>query len=228
MVRNILSIVIALILIIGCNCYRGPRTEFGFPRREVKPFNTSVNSYTTLDTTGIYKHKINFFYASPTAGYSYYDIVDYNSSTTVSYYKFHPASGAIEQMDFSSPFFAAGAVLSKAFGAIFGLTSKVAGSGITNSRALGIAGEEAVGISGPKTANQVGGRTRFPDALTRTTLEEVKNVKYQSFTSQLRDYSLYSQQNGLEMILHTRSTTTLSKPLQHSINNGLTTHKTFP
>ncbi len=69
---------------------------------------------------------------------------------------------------------------------------KAAKGGIANSRALGIAGEQAVGLSGAKTAIQVGGRTRIPDALTRTTLTEVKNVKTLSFTRQLRDFHTYS------------------------------------
>jgi len=95
------------------------------------------------------------------------------------------------------------------------------------SQLTGVAGEQAVGISGVKTAIDVGGRIRIPDNLTRTALEEVKNVKYQSLTGQLKDFYNYSQSNGLQMILHTRSTTVISKPLQALIDNGSITHKLF-
>ncbi|MCB9082408.1 MAG: hypothetical protein H6555_11935 [Lewinellaceae bacterium] len=100
--------------------------------------------------------------------------------------------------------------------------------GVANSRALGLAGEQAVGLSGAKTSIQVGGRTRIPDALTRTTLTEVKNVKSLSFTRQLRDFHTYSQQNGLDFILYTRPNTTLSRPLQQAINNGSIIHRFIP
>lgn len=59
-------------------------------------------------------------------------------------------------------------------------------------------------------------------------LEEVKNVNYQSFTRQLRDYSQYVQQNGFDMILHTRSSTIISGPLQQAINQGLIIHRYIP
>ncbi|MDE3181941.1 MAG: hypothetical protein KGM16_00870, partial [Bacteroidota bacterium] len=98
------------------------------------------------------------------------------------------------------------------------------------ARALGKAGEDAVGITGSKTAINVGGRTRIPDRLTSNFLEEVKNVKYQSFTRQLRDFYQYSQDNGLQMILHTRSgtNTTFSKPLQQLIDNGSIIRQPIP
>jgi RHS repeat-associated protein len=94
--------------------------------------------------------------------------------------------------------------------------------GIANSKVIGNAMEEALGMTGTKTAINVGGRTRFPDRLDLLSgvLEESKNVKHLNFTSQLRDYLNYSQSNGLKMILHTRPTTTFSKPLQKLINNG--------
>jgi RHS repeat-associated protein len=99
---------------------------------------------------------------------------------------------------------------------------------IAASRAAGILGEDAVGISGSKTAINVGGRTRIPDRLTANFLEEVKNVKYQPLTGQLRDFNIYSQQNNIQMILHTRSNTILSKPLQGLIDNGSIIHKVIP
>jgi hypothetical protein len=63
-------------------------------------------------------------------------------------------------------------------------------------------------------------RTRFPDQLTSTTLTEVKNVQSLSFTKQLRDYSAFAQQNGLQFNLYVRPTTTLSGPLQSAVSNG--------
>lgn len=95
-------------------------------------------------------------------------------------------------------------------------------------RAKGLAGEEAVGINGPKTKIEVDGRNRYPDRLTENTLEEVKNVKRLSLTKQIRDYYNYSQNNGLEMILHTRSTTKISGPLQDLIDNGYIRHEIIP
>jgi RHS repeat-associated protein len=96
------------------------------------------------------------------------------------------------------------------------------------ARALGKAGEQAVGLSGPKKAIQVGSKTRIPDGLTSTTLTEVKNVKTLSYSSQLRDFVNYSQQNTLSFILYTRSTTIITGPLQQAINNGLIIHKIIP
>lgn len=77
-------------------------------------------------------------------------------------------------------------------------------------------------------AIRVGENVRIPDRLTQYTLEEVKNVQYQSLTRQLKDFYQYSQQNGLDMMLHTRSTTIFSKPLQQLIDNGSIIQKTIP
>ncbi|MCL1665584.1 DUF6443 domain-containing protein [Elizabethkingia ursingii] len=101
-------------------------------------------------------------------------------------------------------------------------------STLAESRALGKAGEEAVGITEAKVGIKMGDKMRFPDRVTSTTLEEVKNVKSQSFTRQLRDYLNYSQQTNKEMILYTRPTTKISGPLQQVIDNGQITHKFIP
>ncbi|MFP9099860.1 DUF6443 domain-containing protein [Flavobacterium sp. RHBU_24] len=102
--------------------------------------------------------------------------------------------------------------------------------GTALAKTLGVAGEEAVGITGPKVGIQIAGKIRFPDKLNQfgKVLEEVKNVKYQSFTRQLRDYSQYAQQNGFDMILHTRSSTIISAPLQQAIDAGLIIHRYIP
>jgi len=99
---------------------------------------------------------------------------------------------------------------------------------MANARSLGAAGEASVGITEAKTGIQIGGKMRFPDRLTATTLEEVKNVGSQSFTRQLRDYLNYSQQTGRQMILHTRPTTTMTGPLRKAIEAGQIIHKTIP
>jgi len=108
--------------------------------------------------------------------------------------------------------------------------AKATKEGLANSRALGIAGEQAVGV-GSKTRIPIltgTAKYRIPDQLTSTTLGEVKNVSHLSLTRQLTDFHLYSQQNGLQFILHTRPTTTFSKPLQQLINNGTIIHNPVP
>lgn len=90
--------------------------------------------------------------------------------------------------------------------------------------------EKALGMTGPKTAINVGGRTRFPDRLDLLSgvLEESKNVKHLNFTGQLRDYLKYSQDNKLDFILHTRPSTTFSKPLQELIDQKIILHNPVP
>jgi RHS repeat-associated protein len=109
-----------------------------------------------------------------------------------------------------------------------GMGANAAKSGAQTAYQIGRAGEEAVGTLGPKTRILVNGRIRIPDALTRTTLTEVKNVKSLSFTRQLRDFSTFSQQTGRQFMLYTRSNTVLSAPLQQAIDNGLIIQKIIP
>ena len=129
-----------------------------------------------------------------------------------------------------------GAVLGNVLGRIFATdaavaTETAATTEMSGVRALGVAGEEAVGVGGSKLRipSLTGtAKYRIPDRLTSTTLEEVKNVKSLSFTRQLKDFHLYSQQKSLQMILHTRQGTTLSGPLQKLIDNGSIINKTIP
>lgn len=95
-------------------------------------------------------------------------------------------------------------------------------SGTALARGLGQAGEDAVGITGPKVSIEIpgSGRIRIPDALTESTLTEVKNVGSLSYTRQLRDFTTYSQANGLDLQLYVRPSTQLSGPLQQAITNG--------
>ena len=101
---------------------------------------------------------------------------------------------------------------------------------LERSRQLGVMGEEAVGVGSkvriPSLSNTA--NYRIPDRLTSTTIEEVKKVKHLNLTKQLTDFHMYSQQNNLQMILHVRSTTTFSGPLQNLINGGSIMLKTIP
>jgi len=102
---------------------------------------------------------------------------------------------------------------------------------VQDSITRGQEGEAAVRAAediGDKTSIQINGRTRVPDGLTNTTLTEIKNVRVQYFTQQLRDFSDYAQQNNLRFDLYTRPDTYLSGPLQNAINAGRINLKTIP
>jgi len=107
---------------------------------------------------------------------------------------------------------------------------KTGSAGIARARQLGQAGEEAVGIMGPKVGIRVPGtnQLRFPDALTNTTLTEVKNVGSLSYSQQLRDYATYCQQNGLRYELWVRPSTRLSGPLLEARDAGQIMIKYIP
>lgn len=67
---------------------------------------------------------------------------------------------------------------------------------------------------------EIGGRTRIFDGLNSVAVSEVKNVKYQSLTLQLRDSLAYAEANGLRFDLYVRggvNPATLSRPLQEAI-----------
>jgi hypothetical protein len=91
-------------------------------------------------------------------------------------------------------------------------------------RAAGVAGENAAGIDPnlPKEQIKVNGNTRIPDALDHENgvLTEVKNVKQQSFTKQLRDFHQYSIDKGYQMRLYLPINTPVTGPLQQQFNNG--------
>ena len=84
----------------------------------------------------------------------------------------------------------------------------------------GQAGELAAGLSGPKTPISINGRTRIPDAITESSVIEVKNVKYQSRTRQITDLVDYARENGLALILRIRRDTKVSKPLRAAEKRG--------
>jgi hypothetical protein len=88
---------------------------------------------------------------------------------------------------------------------------------------LGQAGEAAVRATidiGPKTAIQIGGRSRTPDGVLPSVLSELKNTKSLSLTQQLRDLSTYARQNSLRFDLYTRPGAQLSRPLRAAEEAG--------
>jgi len=121
----------------------------------------------------------------------------------------------------------------KAAGADFDLTLPRPGkapisSGGAGPVRVGQAAERAVGITGPKTKISINGRVRVPDALTRTTLTEVKNVKSLSFTQQMKDLSAYAKQEGLTMDLYIRPSTHVSQPLMNAVEAKVMKVKFIP
>ena len=70
---------------------------------------------------------------------------------------------------------------------------------------------------------------RIPDALTDTTLTEVKNVANLSYTSQLQDFYQYAVANGRIFQLVVRQGTVLSEPLESLVNSpGVDLLRTLP
>ena len=83
---------------------------------------------------------------------------------------------------------------------------------------LGKAGEKAAGIEKNTKTISMNGRNRIPDGYDPNMwVQEVKNVKTQSLTSQLKDDFIFAFQNNLKMELYVRQTTHLTKPLQNAI-----------
>jgi hypothetical protein len=98
-------------------------------------------------------------------------------------------------------------------------TCSVGGAGPVR---MGQAGEAAVRSQyniGPKQAFTQNGNDRIADGMTATRMSEVKNVKSQSYTQQLRDNVDYAQRTGRQVDLYVRPNggTTLSGPLQDAI-----------
>ena len=92
--------------------------------------------------------------------------------------------------------------------------AKVHSATTGSPNSMGRVGERMAGIDqSAKQPIQVNGRTRIPDALTNTTLTEVKNVKYISNTRQLRDFATYAnmQRTPLKLELWVRPTTRVAQ-----------------
>ncbi len=69
-------------------------------------------------------------------------------------------------------------------------------------------------------AIEVNGRRRIPDRLNSNNLGEIKNVRYQSLTQQIRDEESISESSGRTFTLWIRSNTVLSRPLQAFIRDN--------
>jgi Restriction endonuclease fold toxin 7 len=127
----------------------------------------------------------------------------------------------------------AGYLAQAAYGAIVGAAATTgtiateAAQRMENARILGQQGESAANIvknterikSLTNTANY-----RIPDALNETTLTEIKNVRYQALTNQIKDFILWADKKGLDFVLKTRPDTKISAPLQKLINEGKIIH----
>jgi RHS repeat-associated protein len=87
---------------------------------------------------------------------------------------------------------------------------------------LGEAGELAAGIikNTERIESFTGKAYRIPDELNAAerVIGEVKNVSYQAYTKQLRDYVQYAQKYGYEFRLYIKQGAKLSVPLQDAIN----------
>lgn len=109
--------------------------------------------------------------------------------------------------------------------AAFGATNTV-DDAMAGVRAAGAQGEAAAGIiKNTQRIPSLSGSApyRIPDGLGNGVLSEVKNVSSLSYSSQLRDFAVYAQQEGLAFNLYVRGSTTLSGPLQAAVDNGTIT-----
>ena len=61
---------------------------------------------------------------------------------------------------------------------------------------------------------------RIPDILSDAELIEIKNVKRQRFTYQIKDFLLYCNQTDRRLVLCIRPDTTLSTELKRRVENG--------
>ncbi|WP_432015299.1 putative toxin [Streptomyces cucumeris] len=95
-------------------------------------------------------------------------------------------------------------------------------AGGRSSCVLGQQGESASGIVKNTQKLAMNGRGRTPDELdhARGVIGEVKNVKYQHLSTQIKDYLDYAHANGYSMNLYVRSNTRLSGPLQARVDSG--------
>ncbi|MFZ5968239.1 MAG: putative toxin [Bacillota bacterium] len=103
-------------------------------------------------------------------------------------------------------------------------TSKVE-SATEYARRVGRAGEQAAGII--KNTTRIKSITgsakyRIPDGLddANKLIQEVKNVKYQGLTNQIKDFSAYAKREGYTFELFVRPDTKISSPLQKLIDTG--------
>ena len=112
----------------------------------------------------------------------------------------------------------------------FGPETAIVGVGIGSigktANVIGKEGELAVKAMydiGEKAAFSINGRSRIADGFNRVTnvISEVKNVAYQHYSTQIKDYVSYAQQEGLQFNLYVRENTNLSPQLKSAIESGL-------
>src|SRR5688500_11279449 len=72
------------------------------------------------------------------------------------------------------------------------------------------------------------GGTRIADAFINRGLSEVKNVKSQSYTEQLKYFATHARANGQKFDLWVRPNTQLSGPLAQEVANGAIRLRTIP
>jgi hypothetical protein len=106
-----------------------------------------------------------------------------------------------------------------------GESAGVETSGTNLSRQLGLDGESLAGIdqAAKQEIDSLTGTANFriPDELSDTTLLEVKNVRYLSLTSQLRDFTAWTEKYGLAFDLVVRVNTVLSKSIVKLVEEGV-------
>jgi hypothetical protein len=76
---------------------------------------------------------------------------------------------------------------------------------------------------GEKATRVVNGNKRIFDGLNDLAVTEVKNVKSQAYTQQLKDSATYAQQSGIRFDLYVgggANPTKLSGPLQDAVASG--------
>ena len=124
----------------------------------------------------------------------------------------HALTGAITGVAFGGASKIVGKVLSKVVGAV-----KAAKYTTGTPNAVGKMGEQLSGIVKNTTRYTVNNRTRIPDGVTSKFIQEVKNVKTLSYTSQLKDSLQIAQSSGRRLQLFIRPNTKLSGPLKYAI-----------
>jgi RHS repeat-associated protein len=110
-------------------------------------------------------------------------------------------------------------------GAAISAVGKIGAAGKTANQ-LGRAGEDAVRAAndiGPATEFVVNGRTRIADGINivANTISEVKNVAYQYYSTQLKDYVAFAQNQGSQFQLFLRNPNAISPQLRQAVDAGL-------
>ncbi|HEY6740970.1 MAG TPA: putative toxin [Lapillicoccus sp.] len=105
-------------------------------------------------------------------------------------------------------------------GAAEELSAVGGGAGAVRIGQAGEAAVRAVYDIGPKATDTVAGRTRIFDGLTRTTVSEVKNVRVQAYTQQLKDSLQYAKDTGRQFHLYVRKGAHLTAPLLKAVEEN--------